>query len=82
MKTILNTVLSLGEVLRLRTFVRVSSSDWTLYFACLAGFALVLAAGNWVAERGASNDLETWVGSSAVFLFLALITRFSARLRG
>lgn len=82
MKTILNTVLNLGEVLRLRPFGRVSGSDWALYFACLAGFALVLAAGNWVAERGASNDLETWLGSSAAFLFLALITRFSARLRG
>lgn len=82
MKTMLNSVLTLKQHLRMRPYGRVSGRDWGLYFVCLACFGLVLAAGNWVAERGAGDELATWLGSSAAFLTLAMLTRFSARLRG
>lgn len=82
MKTVLDSVLNLGAHLRLRPYGRVSMRDWALYFTCLACFALVLAAGNWVAEHGAGNELETWLGSSAAFVLLAILTKFSGKLRG
>lgn len=82
MKTMLNSVLNLGEHLRLRPYGRMSGRDWGLYFVCLACFGLVLAAGNWVAAHGAGDELETWLGSSAAFVALAILTKFSARLRG
>jgi hypothetical protein len=82
MKTLLDSVLNLRANFRLRPFGRVSMRDWALYFTCLTCFALVLAAGNWVAEHGAGDELETWLGSSAAFVVLAILTRFSGRLRG
>lgn len=82
MKTVLDSVMNLRAHLRLRPFGRVSMRDWALYFTCLACFATVLAAGNWVAEHGAGDELETWLGSSAAFVVLAILTRFSGRLRG
>lgn len=82
MNSRLRTVFRLREILRLRPFGRLSGRDWALYFVCLAAFAVVVAAGNWVAERSAGDELETWIGSSAAFLLLAFLTKFSARLRG
>lgn len=82
MKTRLKTVFSPREIMRLRPSGRLSGRDWALYFACLAGFAVVLTAGNWLAERSAGDELATWLGSSAAFLLLAFLTKFSARLRG
>lgn len=82
MKTTLNTLLSSGRHFCQRPFSQESGWDLGLYFACLACFVLVVAAGKWIAEYGAEDQLEIWIASSAAFLALAMLTRFSTRLRG